>query len=161
MLQGSEGVLNPKGHPIRSINQRIHHVLHGGIIDGVVYFRKWWSVTILSLGKSVVNLTVWSADKSLSSGVSTVCSQDADLCHFFLTIFLSLSWSFIILTVLRCKISAEICSVKKRSYCMKTNRSSQQKMTFDSKRTPKKRSSLFLSFLLNIWATWSLIQLTV
>lgn len=87
---GIEGVLNPKVHPIRSINQRIHHVLHGGIIDGVVYFRKWWSVTILSLGKSIVNLTVWSADKSLSSGVSTVCSQDADLCHFFLTVSFSL-----------------------------------------------------------------------
>lgn len=83
---GIRGCVEPQS----ASNQRIHHVLHGGIIDGVVYFRKWWSVTILSLGKSIVNFTVWSADKSLSSGVSTVCSQDADLCHFFLTVSFSL-----------------------------------------------------------------------
>lgn len=51
------------------------------IVDGVMYFRRWW---ILS------SLTVWSAEINLYHvellRPSTVCPQEADLCHFFLSV---------------------------------------------------------------------------
>lgn len=51
------------------------------IIDGVMYVRKWW---ILS------SLTVWSVEINLCHmellRPSTVCPQDAALCHFFLSV---------------------------------------------------------------------------
>lgn len=68
----------------------------GQIIDGVMYFRKWCSVRILSLGKSIRNLTLWSAEINLCRvellRPSTLCAQDADLCHFFLTVSFSPSF---------------------------------------------------------------------